>query len=81
MSNNKTNEDFDDFFYTTWDYVSDKVVDDNFWEDNQELIKSITFDLYNFKDKSNITEKQVGKILESIFFNLIRQGVRIRGGR
>jgi hypothetical protein len=81
MSSIKTNEDFDDFFYTTWDYVSDKVVDDNFWEDNQELIKSITFDLYNFKDKSNITEKQVGKILESIFFNLIRQGVRIRGGR
>jgi hypothetical protein len=81
MSSIKTNEDFDDFFYTTWDYVSDKVVDDNFWEDNQELIKSITFDLYNFKDKTNITEKQVGKILESIFFNLIRQGVRIRGGR
>jgi hypothetical protein len=81
MSSNIVNEDFEDFFYTVWDYVSDKIVDDNFWEDNQELIRSVTFDLYNFKDKSKITEKQVGKILESIFFNLIRQGVRIRGVR
>lgn len=78
--NKNQNTTFDDFFYDTWDYVSEKVIDDDFWNDNQDLIREMTFELYRFKRQSgfNITPKHCGKILESQFHLIFKNGIKIK---
>lgn len=74
---------FEEFIEITWDYVSEYVVSDDYWEDNNEFIRNITFDLYRLYEKTNmfdngycinpkITPRICGKILESFFSNLIK---------
>lgn len=79
-TNHSQNEHFDDFFYEVWDYVSDKVVDDNFWDDNIEMLKEVTFSFYTFNQKlrSPLKVKEVGKLLEDFFHNILKNGIRIR---
>ena len=40
---------YDNFAEDSWDYVSEKVVSDDFWDNNLDLIKEITFDLYRLQ--------------------------------
>lgn len=79
---------YDDFVSEAWDYVSEKVVSDQYWENNFDFIQECTFDMYNFYSKKiknvttegsdnpvfveGITVKECGKILESMFSNIIR---------
>lgn len=76
---------FEDFFYETWDYVSGKIVDDNFWDMYQDELREITHDYYNIYDKSRyvdihgneqtlLTPKMAGRLLEIVFFHMIRTG-------
>ena len=65
------------FIEEAWDYVSEHIVSDDYWEQNSEFINSITFDLYKHYKKISLetqvlTPKIFGKILESVFANLNR---------
>lgn len=75
---------YEEFFEEVWDYVSGKVVDDNYWEAHYDLIKETTFNLYNIFDKTSVNEggmfytsfstKVAAKILESFFSSLQSYG-------
>lgn len=72
---------FDDFMNDSWDYVSEKVVDDTFWEDNLDLIKEITHDLHRFQGMDINTPynpKMAGRIMESMFSNIFKHGIKLR---
>lgn len=43
---------FDEFFEDVWDYVPEYVVDDTFWNENQQFIRDLTFDLYHMYKNS-----------------------------
>lgn len=64
---------FEDFLEQTWDYVSDKVVDDKTWNTHIDLIREVTFDYYiiykntYFKEDTVLSPKIAGKLLESVF--------------
>jgi hypothetical protein len=83
---NSTVLGFEEFLEEVWDYVSENVVTDAFYRDNIDLIREITFRLYQlFKGKiveveSNIfetrlTTKECGRILEDTFSAIISFGV------
>jgi hypothetical protein len=82
-----SNEDFpsfEDFLEIAWDYVSENVVSDEYWDENYDFIKELTFDMYNLYVKSldrredgtfvePLSPKMYGKMLECFFSRLIRQ--------
>lgn len=80
IKNQEEDSHFDDFFYDVWDDVSEKVIDDNFWDDNLELIKEVTFDLYRLRERggNRLTKKHCAVLLENFFHNILKNGVRIR---
>lgn len=72
----------DEFSEETWDYVSGEVVTDTIWENNQPLIRAITFDLYSTYLESVLKNahglhvsvmypKLTASILEKFFRSLI----------
>lgn len=72
---------FENFIEESWDYVSEHVVSDDYWEANQEFINALTHDLYKQYTRGlvktedgfiieTITPKMCGRILESFFANL-----------
>jgi hypothetical protein len=72
---------YDNFFEDSWDYVSEHIVDDTYYENNTDFIRELTYDLYNQYENSNrlstlekqaASTKEVGKLLEIFFSNLIR---------
>ena len=38
--------DYNEFFEEVWDYISEDVVTDEFWQNNEEFIRELTFDYY-----------------------------------
>lgn len=64
---------FDEFYEDTWDYVSEMIVGSDFYFDNEECIREITFNLYSFYErKGKLSTKlevarEAGKVLEMIF--------------
>lgn len=69
------------FFEDSWDFVSEDIVDDTFYENNLDFIKEITFDFYNqyesanklnTKQKQLESAKEVGKLFEIFFSKLIK---------
>lgn len=79
---------YEDFFVYSWDYVSEKIVSDEYWSDNRELINDITFEVYNiYKNTFQqpllldvecrvLTPKIAGKLLEGIFDRIIKLGYK-----
>lgn len=71
---------YDNFAEDSWDYVSEKVVSDDFWDNNLDLIKEITFDLYRLQSMLPLhlqyEPKFVGKVLESVFSNVIKHKIK-----
>ena len=75
---------FEEFIEYTWDYVSENVVSDEYWDNNHEFIREITYNLYRLYEKNIIKNssgeiilekldaKMCGKILESTFLTIIR---------
>ena len=63
---------FDEFLEEVWDYVSEYLISDKFWEDNAEYIRELTFDVYRIYERSYHPDYQVymltprvcGKLLE-----------------
>ena len=75
---------YEEFLHTAWDYVSENVVSDDYWEDNQEFIQELSHDMYNIYNKSlidngddtfteKLTPRLCGKMLECVFSQLIRR--------
>ena len=66
---------YEDFYDIVWEKVSEKVVSDNYLDNNKDLVREITFDLYRLYDKSNsLTLHIVSKILESVFYSFQKYG-------
>lgn len=64
---------FDDFFEETWDYVSEYIVDDDFWEAYPELIREVTFNLYRRQlQQKDVDPKVACKLLEDFFSPLVK---------
>lgn len=66
---------YDNFIEESWDYVSENVVSDDYWETHQDLILGITFRIYNFykqnvKNKIYIDIKDYGRMIESLFVEI-----------
>lgn len=83
---------FEEFFEDTWDYVSDHVIDQDFWDENQPFIRDLTFDLYHMYKNSIIktsyndvifnplSPKISGKLIEIFFTNFDKHKI-INGER
>ena len=83
---------FEEFFEDTWDYVSDHVVDQDCWDENQPFIRDLTFDLYHMYKNSIIktsyndvifnplSPKISGKLIEIFFTNFDKHKI-INGKR
>ena len=54
--------DYNEFFEEVWDYISEDVVTDEFWQNNEEFIRELTFDYYEFYKKTIVTS-QYGEVL------------------
>lgn len=80
---------YEEFFDEVWDYVSEDIVDDVFWDNNQPMLRELTYDLYymykNSLVKTNydsvifnpLSPKVVAKLIETFFTNLnINHGKR-----
>lgn len=72
---------FENFIEETWDYVSEYVVSDDYWEANEDFIRTLTHDMYiQYKKGLRKTEegfivetlspKTCGRIIELFFKNL-----------
>lgn len=72
---------FENFIEEAWDYVSENVVSDDYWNNNQDFINQLTHDLYKQYRKGlvktedgfiveTLTPKVCGRILESFFATL-----------
>lgn len=72
---------FENFIEETWDYVSEYVVSDAYWEQNEEFIRTLTHDMYIQYKKGlrktednyiieTLTPKMCGRIIELFFKNL-----------
>lgn len=70
---------YEEFFDYTWnEYISERVVPNKFFNDNKDLIESITYDVYHvYKQQNNVSETIFSKIIEQIFRNVIKIGVRV----
>lgn len=79
---------FEGFIEETWDYVSQYVVSDDYWEANNEFIREVTFELYELYRKNlirnedgsmieRITTKDCGKMMEAFFSVLKRYQSKI----
>lgn len=75
--------DFEEFIEEAWDYVSKYVVTDIFWEENNDFILELTYELYQKHLKSGVvyegdikkakfTAKEAGRLLESFFSMLVK---------
>lgn len=74
---------FEEFIEETWDYVSENVVSDDYWEANEAFIRKVTHDLYKQYKKElirldtgevleRLTTKICGRIMEDFFNSLIK---------
>ena len=68
---------FEQFIEETWDYVSEYIVTDDYWESNEEFIRELTYALYNKYRKGNndLTPKKCGNILEGFFVKLLNLNI------
>lgn len=73
---------YEEFREDAWDYVSGKVVNTNYYEDNFDFINECTFDMYKMYCSKmqqdglyaieGLTIRDCGKILEFMFSNIIK---------
>lgn len=79
---------FDDYFYDVWDKVPHEVVDDRAYTRNLELIREMTFGLWDiYKNtctiddygfiKTEMSTDRAAKIMTNIFENVKKIGIRI----
>lgn len=73
---------YEEFFDEVWDYVSEDIVSDDFWDENQSMLRELTYALYymykNSLVKTNydsvifnpLSPKVVAKLIEIFFTNL-----------
>lgn len=59
--------DYDEFFEETWDFVSEHIVNDRYFRENQPYIRAVTSKMYTVYLESDIEPKQCGYLLEAIF--------------
>lgn len=68
--------DFEQFMEYSWDYCSERIISDNYWEKNHLLIQELTFSLYRLYQQNNsITPRIAGKILEDFFSSMFKADV------
>lgn len=74
-----TFKDFDDINYEKFldliwtDYISEKIVSNAYYAENEEFITSLTFDFYRlFEMNGQLTVRTIKRFIESFFFNLFR---------
>lgn len=60
---------FEDFIEICWDYVSENIVSDDYWEKEQDFIQEITFTFYQRykKNLDGLSPKQYGSVFEAMF--------------
>lgn len=65
---------FEDFLDMIWsNYISDKIVSTEYYNDNFDFISALTYDCYRqFQMDSTMTVRHVAKLIEFFFFNLFR---------
>jgi len=65
---------YEEFFEDMWDYVSTKVIDDHYYFSREPLMRSVSKDVYDVYccDGAGIHPKFYARIVESMFFNLIK---------
>jgi hypothetical protein len=62
---------FEEFFEDVWDYVSEEVVDDDYWDDNYKFIRDTTYDVYGiYRNNINLNIQIYAEFLEVFFKNL-----------
>lgn len=65
--------DYLQFFDYVWgEYVSEKIVTDEYFEKNEKLIQGITYDFHIVYEKTpNGSETHFAKLIEMVFKNII----------
>lgn len=63
-------EEFIDLIWN--DNVSEKIVSNEYYNDNEDFILAFTYDCYRLFQNSNISIRIVSRMIESFFFNLFR---------
>ena len=78
MKKNKEDYLFEEFMEDSWDYVSEMVVSDDFWDKNMEFIREVTFEIYRLQQRYyvNFDAKIAGKTLEIFFSNIVKYGIK-----
>lgn len=68
------NMSYEKFLDLIWnDYISEKIVSNAYYAENEEFITALTFDLYRlFEMDGQMTVRIVKRTIESFFFNLFR---------
>lgn len=63
---------YEEFYEQVWDYVSGKIVSDQFYFENEGMMRAITKDLYDMSclEECNMHPKYYGRLVESFFYNL-----------
>lgn len=71
---------YEEFFNTVWDYVSEHIVSDDLWEIHQDKFYAMTFDLFDLYSKASVgmpngdrhellTPKICARVIESFIKN------------
>jgi len=65
---------YEEFFEDMWDYVSSKIIDDHYYFPREQMMRSITKDVYDIysADDGRLHPKYYARIVESMFFHLIK---------
>lgn len=68
---------FEDFLDLIWNnFISDKIVSTEYYQDNFDFISAYTFDCYRlFQMDNNLTLRVICRLTESFFFNMFRYTV------
>lgn len=66
--------DYEKFLDLIWtDYISEKIVSNAYYAENEEFVTALTFDFYRmFEMNDKLTVRTVKRFMESFFFNLFR---------
>jgi len=69
--------EYNEYFYDCWNEMPSSIITDEYYDKNQELLDSITYDFYTYNEASgSIPPRMACTLLQRVFSNMLLYGIR-----